>query len=252
MKHLLLTGDTHGRVVERLKVARALFPQYAPDDTGIIILGDSGFNFYLNKRDYKLKQAANDFGYTIYCVRGNHEERPEKIATMETRIDLAVGGEVYLEPEFSQIRYLKDGGIYRFSNLTTLILGGAYSVDKEYRLLTNPKLWFATEQLSKDERAKILSEVKGKSFDMILSHTVPYSLRPTDLFLPMIDQSKVDESTEFWLEKVKHSVDYNIWLAGHFHDDRKLGDNAFMLYENIIDITEIKEIIYEQQNYPSL
>ena len=56
---------------------------YEPAETALIILGDAGINFYLNKTDKKNKKIINNTGYIIYCVRGNHEERPENIETME-------------------------------------------------------------------------------------------------------------------------------------------------------------------------
>ena len=80
IKNFLITGDTHGRVMERLS---HMENKYVPQETALIILGDAGINFYLNKTDAKNKKNINATGYTIYCVRGNHEERPENISTME-------------------------------------------------------------------------------------------------------------------------------------------------------------------------
>ena len=80
IKHYLITGDTHGRVIERISHIPS---HYEPAETALIILGDAGINFYLNKTDKKNKKIINNTGYIIYCVRGNHEERPENIETME-------------------------------------------------------------------------------------------------------------------------------------------------------------------------
>ena len=42
IKNWLVTGDTHGQVLERLSHIG-----YPPDETALIILGDMGLNFYL-------------------------------------------------------------------------------------------------------------------------------------------------------------------------------------------------------------
>ena len=93
-----LVSDTHGRVVERLS---HITPNYKPEETALIILGDAGINFYLNKTDTKNKKNINVTGYTIYCVRGNHEERPENIPTMEELYDEDIDGIVYYEENSS-------------------------------------------------------------------------------------------------------------------------------------------------------
>jgi 3-oxoacid CoA-transferase subunit A len=95
----------------------------------LIILGDAGFNFYLNKTDWKLKRNTNNTGYTIYCVRGNHEERPENLK-IPLVYDEEVNGLVYCEKEFPNIKYFVDGSSYDIKGYSVLTIGGAYSVDK--------------------------------------------------------------------------------------------------------------------------
>ncbi len=56
--------------------------------------------------------------------------------------------------------------------------------------------------------------------DVGLSHTVPYDYRPVDLFLTMIDQSAVDETTELWLGEIEEKLDYKWWYAGHYHTSK--------------------------------
>lgn len=57
IKNWLVTGDTHGQVLERLSHI-----EYLPDETALIILGDMGLNFYLNKTDRKNKRNVNATG----------------------------------------------------------------------------------------------------------------------------------------------------------------------------------------------
>lgn len=56
-------------------------------------------------------------------------------------------GIVYCEPEFPNILFAKDGEIYDFDGNKAIAIGGAYSVDKEYRLIVGAH-WFCDEHPS--------------------------------------------------------------------------------------------------------
>jgi 3-oxoacid CoA-transferase subunit A len=171
-------------------------------------------------------------------VRGNHEERPENISTMVKEWDSNVCGFVYMEHEFPLIRYFIDGETYLINGMRTLVLGGAYSVDKYYRLTFGRK-WIKNEQLSTDEIEAISKKYKGDCFDLVLSHTCPRSWQPTDLFLDGIPQSTVDSSMEDWMEEFKEEISWNLYLFGHYHDDRFVRPHVEMLYTNIVNLQEL-------------
>ena len=135
IKNWYVTGDTHGGMATISRVGniqRNMPEQYKPEETGIIILGDAGLNFYLNNTDKKYKKMLNNMGFYIYCVRGNHEQRPELVPGMIMVEDTEVDNTVYMEETFPNIRYLIDGNIYQFDDYRVLVIGGAYSIDKEW------------------------------------------------------------------------------------------------------------------------
>ena len=225
----LQTGDLH-RDFTRFKHLAEKFDE----EIAVIILGDSSINYFLDERDYQFKQGLKKYNCVFYCVRGNHEERPEKCG-IPLIWDVNVMGEVYCEKEFPYIRYFKDGGVYNINGKRVLTIGGAYSVDKEYRL--NRGLhWFESEQLTKEEKTAILNKVCGQHFDIVLSHTCPLDYEPTDLFLPFIDQSTVDKRMECFLNKVKECIMFDKYFFGHYHADRWERENVRQLYEDIIEL----------------
>ena len=81
ISNVIFTGDTHGGVaaISRVGNIQRNMPEYKPEETMIVILGDAGLNFWLNNTDKKYKKLLNSMGYYIYCVRGNHEQRPELV-----------------------------------------------------------------------------------------------------------------------------------------------------------------------------
>lgn len=108
--------------------------------------------------------------------------------------------------------------IYKIAGGKSCIaIGGAYSIDKEYRLLRGSG-WWPDEQPSaaiKDQVESVLSG-RGWQVDIVLSHTTPLSLEPREAFLPFIDQSTVDTSTEEWLDGIERRLNYPYWSCFFF------------------------------------
>ena len=230
------------------------------EEIRVIILGDAGFNFYLNKTDERKKEelCTNHPNMAIYCVRGNHEARPQDIETMITVFDATVHGVVYMEPQYPNIRYFLDYGFYDIGGYNCLVIGGAYSVDKKWRLIrngmteetNNPKKtgWFANEQLTKEEMEDCYELVKNfnKPVDFVFTHTCPTKFQPTDMFLHGIDQSQVDNSMEEFLEDVSYQMGWDIWCFGHYHADRIERPHVEQYYR---DIEELDEVYNRWKNY---
>ena len=220
IKHVLVTGDCHGRVELRLTDIKDTMPEYDPSETAVIILGDVGFNYYKNKKDWKLKHDAAQFGYTLYCLRGNHEDRANNTKGTEIVYDKFVHGYVFEEVEFPNIKYFADEvAEYNIMGKEVLCIPGAYSVDKWYRLRNNWQ-WFAQEQLTEEEMSYAEKTFGGKYYDFVFSHTAPFKWEPTDLFLNCIDQSSVDKTMETWLDKFESMILWKCWCFAHYHADR--------------------------------
>ncbi len=198
-------------------------------DDMLIILGDAGINYYLNEEDKKFKEYLKKYNVKMFCIRGNHEERPENISTYK-EIDM-FGGKVYIEKDYPYLIFAKDGEEYNIDGKSVLVIGGAYSVDKEYRLIYGYN-WFKDEQLTNEEMNIIYNKVKGKHYDVVLTHTCPYKYEPVEVFLSEINQSKVDKSMEHFLDKIEESIKYDKWYCGHYHTEKEI-DKIVFLFENI-------------------
>ena len=242
----LVRGDCHGNFTWINNINKEF---YSPEDTGIILLGDAGFNFFLNKSDEKIKRLVNEYGYKIYCVRGNHEQRPQLIPNMKCKYDYNVDGMIFIEDEYSNICYFRDFGIYTINNYKCAVIGGAYSVDKWYRLargnfteetnIPSKSGWFNDEQLTEDERFECENKMAGRTFDFVFSHTCPIIYQPTDLFLGFVNQSKVDNSMEIWMDKLRQNMNWSIWLFGHYHADRIEAPYVEQYFNDIEDLDTI-------------
>lgn len=215
---IYITGDTHRDFSRFYKLKK-------DSNNMLIVLGDVGINYYLNEEDKNYKEYLKKLKLKLLCVRGNHEERPENISTYK-EVEM-FGGKVFIEEEYSNLIFAKDGEIYNIDGKKILVIGGAYSVDKQYRLLHGYK-WFKDEQLTKKEMDTILDKVKGKHFDIVLTHTCPYKYEPREVFMQGLDQSKVDKSMEHFLDKIEEDINYDKWYCGHYHIEKQVDKLEFM------------------------
>lgn len=124
-----ITGDIHGNPNELIQFCRA---HKLIEEDVIVILGDVGFNYYLNSKDNKVKYRVAQLNPTFFCIQGNHEERPQNINTYKTKEYR--GAPVWYEEEYPNIVFAKDGEVYDFDGKKCMVIGGAYSVDKYWRL----------------------------------------------------------------------------------------------------------------------
>ena len=220
---VFFTGDIHGQPWGVRKFCRR--SALTPDDT-LILLGDVGANYYGDERDDAVKEVLSSVSPTILCIHGNHEMRPRTVPGYELRA--WNGGKVWVQDKYPRLLFAEDGEIYTIEGQRYIAIGGAYSVDKYYRILRGFN-WFSDEQPDAETKARVEQQLQTHAVDVILSHTCPYKYIPREMFLPAVDQSKVDDSTERWLDSIEESTDYTAWYCGHWHTDKRC-DRMHFLY----------------------
>ena len=226
-----ITGDTHGDFTRIERFCERFHP--TRDDV-MIILGDAGFNYYGGKRDQRVKQRMAEMPITIFSIHGNHEMRPGKIPSYH--LQQWHGGMVFVEDAYPSLLFAVDGEVFDMGGLQTIAIGGAYSVDKYYRLM-NGWNWWPDEQPTQEMKKGIEKclDYQHWKVDAVLSHTVPLKYEPVEVFLPQIDQSQVDKSTETWLDSIEDRLTYRHWYAGHYHKEKEI-DRLTLLFESIREL----------------
>ena len=219
-----ITRDTHGDF-DRIERFCAVMETSSKDV--LIILGDAGINYYGGKRDRDLKRQLAKLPLTLFCIHGNHEQRPASFHSYHTV--LWNGGEVYVEDDYPNLLFAMDGSYYSLDGVQTFAIGGAYSVDKYYRL-ANGWGWWPDEQPDERIRRKVEKELDAHDWraDVVLTHTCPLRYEPTEVFLPGIDQSRVDKSTEQWLGTIEGRLQYGRWYCGHYHTEKVIDRMTFI------------------------
>ena len=132
-----------------------------------IILGDAGFLWPGNVvEEMRIFNTLKERSFPILCVFGNHEPVLGRSDLQE--VDIGIGENVIVvKNENPFIAYLKRGKIYTIEGKRFLVLGGALSIDKEYRI---PGLsWLKEEYWSKLEEKSLFKLLKKENnFDYVL------------------------------------------------------------------------------------
>lgn len=221
---VFITGDFHGTYNGLLRFCKVA--ETTRDDI-LICLGDFGANYDNGENDTNTKTYLTGLPITFVIIHGNHEMRPSKVLGY-TRINM-FGGMGWIDYNYPN-QYFLDDGEFNINGKKVLALGGAYSVDKEYRL-RNGKRWFSDEQMDAKVMKKMICLTNGKKYDYVISHTCPRTFEPIDSFLPGIDQSRVDKTMENFLKVIYDQIEYKDWYVGHWHTDRVLDGITFMFHD---------------------
>ncbi len=227
-----LHGDTHGDFHELIDF---IHDYSLTENDAVIVLGDMGL--YWDKfgkwAEFFIGNYEAMYKTHIYFIDGNHEnfdllkELPDEEGTPFKKCS-------------EHIHYIPRGTVFTMGGKTILACGGADSVDKNTR--TNRYDWWADEQITNDDIEKCINNSKGKDIDIIISHCCPYSIfdRYSYILITLfgIDQSKVDHTSEYQLDKLVNEVEFKKYYFGHYHVDRQLNEKYTCLLNDFIKIGE--------------
>ena len=248
-----ITGDKHGMASDLL-VSFGSVANPSENDT-LIVCGDFGAEYGASVNG-RIKKTAKKFPGQIVVLRGNHDTRywsrhadsngtPEKGWHIEVSgFQKSYWGKFLVQDKYPNIKYVHDaGGIYNIEGYNFLMIPGAFSVDKDYRL-SNHLNYEPREQLTKEERLQLSYEcgLWYNEIDFVCSHTAPMKLEPYlhYLFLGFINQNKVDKTTEHWMDDIAWEIEqgnrFKQWFFGHFHDDKAINQYYAMLFNNVVPV----------------
>lgn len=213
MPKILMLGDTHGN--DKF-FARACKAAVELGCDRILQLGDFGYWEHYNEGVGYLKWCNRQLAeknLECFWLDGNHENHPL------LWLNYGPGGERHKPTKegFWEIRaylyYLPRGHRWTWDGVSFLALGGAYSVDKEYR--TPNRSWWHTEMITEVEAEKASA---GGNVDVLVSHDCPWGVEIPSM--RAYEKNVFPESQfnrETLLEVVK-AVQPEVLFHGHYHD----------------------------------
>lgn len=251
---IYVTGDLHGRD-EIYKLQKPAFPKgrTLTKDDFVVILGDFGLIWHALRPDTSGAWSHNppedrpneqeqfwlDFlseqPWTTLFVDGNHEnfDRLLKYPTQDFH-----GGKA--AQIHDTVWHLRRGEIFELCGKQCFVMGGAASIDKQWR--TPGKSWWPEEVPSPQDfktACANLSRFKDK-VDLIFTHTCPESVK---LQLPLDEgwgniAEKIGfyDPTEGMLEGFFSRLQFEHWYFAHFHIDYKVNERFTSVFNDVLEV----------------
>lgn len=207
--NVAVAGDWHANTRWAVHAIREMTrrPGTAPE----IVLHAGDLGVWPDRAEYLrlLDQALADNGMELWFVDGNHEDHrllARSRATVETP---------WLTP---RIRWLERGWRWNWHGRTWLALGGAVSVDKDYR--TEGAGWFPEEEITAEQESAVIA---GGHADVLLSHDAPSRVRlplgvPPAGWLSQIPRAEAHREK---LQRICRAVRPRWIFHGHYHLPRR-------------------------------
>lgn len=225
-----VTGDIHGGL-DMQKLRDWELGDSLTSDDYLIVAGDFGFPWNFSAEECADIVWLESRPYTVLFVDGNHERFDH---WAERPVELWHGGLTQHLSDTSPIRRLTRGEVFELDGSTIFTMGGATSVDREYRVPYSS--WWPQELPDKrdfDTARARLDEV-GWKVDCVITHTcATRMISPTLYPDPGWERPDVDRLTGF-LDELEDRLDYKRWYYGHFHRDGNPDERHTVLYDRIV------------------
>jgi hypothetical protein len=176
-------------------------------------------NCIINKHKPKIILACGDFGYwpnfrsqiikngntKIYFCDGNHEDHNALKGLMEYHRK----GPIEIQ---KNIFFMPRGRVLKLNNKNILFIGGAESIDKDYRIPGST--WFPEESITEAD----IDRLPNIKIDIVISHTCP-SFVVEEMNLTPWNGKNSDDQSPTMLNKVYEKYKPTEWFYGHFHQE---------------------------------
>ncbi len=219
---IIITGDVHSQEARFSQAFIAEEPMLTENDY-VIVCGDFGFIFFNNEPegliiDEVKKKALDELEkkpYNILFVDGNHENFH---ALNKYPEELWHGGKIHRIRK--NIIHLMRGQVFTIEDKTFFTLGGAYSIDRDGRVLNYTYWEEEIPNAAEIITARANLKKHGNKVDYILTHQAP-----PDIITEIFHESPKKIELDFLgvLKKIAGEVQFDRWFFGHWHKDMNLG-----------------------------
>ena len=226
MSKLFVCGDTHGsHDLGKLSVfATTPVGKSLTKDDYVVVLGDWGG--YWDNPDGIREQAIlgkyYQFPWTTLIIDGNHDNH---VRLQAKPIINMFGGKV--SQLLENMYYLRRGQILTINDKSIFIMGGGYSIDKDYRV-PNESWWH--QEIPSDEEFELgLSALKANDYkvDYVFTHSPPRSVIDTlardgvtmELHPNIEFKARYEDGCSIGLQRIFDKIEFKEWHCGHMHID---------------------------------
>lgn len=229
MSRIFITGDTHADY-DWKKLTTKCFPEQKEltKDDYVIIAGDFGGVFLLDRTDKYIQKTYNERNFTTLFVDGNHENHD---ALDAYPVEEWHGGKIHKIAD--SVFHLMRGQVFELGGKNFFTMGGAESTDRQYR--KEGKTWWAREMPSIEEYEEAITNLEkcGGKVAYVITHCAPEATLCA-LNMPDMYFRSPNELTSFF-DTIAQTIQFKDWYFGHYHDDSDCG-KFHLLYRRIVEV----------------
>lgn len=250
---LFACGDTHGDV---RRFNTEIFPEQKEmtRDDFVLILGDFGLIWSDSKEENHWLDWLNNKSFTTLFIDGNHDsfDLLEQYPVVDFH-----GGKAHKIRE--NIYHLMRGYVFEFDGKKFFAFGGASSHDIQDGILDPDNYedknrfkevyhmwqrqgkmfrvkgvsWWEQELPTEEEmqRGKESLKAVGNKVDFVISHCPPQEVAS------VMGYHDPDILTMYFNGLLHDGLEFNTWLFGHLHENKRVMGKFICLYEQIVRIT---------------
>lgn len=230
MSKVYITGDKHGSY-QLTDLSAANWPdgQNLTKNDYLIIAGDFGGVFYGGEKDNEVLDFYESCPWTTLFVDGNHENFDLLAQYPITEWN---GGKIqYVRPS---LIHLMRGQVFIIDDKTFFSMGGATSVDKDYRI--EGETWWRAELPSWEEYCEADKNLiaNNNRVDYVITHCC--SARQYYRFAATHFNSFARDSLTDYFDDLEKRLSFKHWYYGHHHEDICVDDSHTMLCKSVVKI----------------
>lgn len=221
---IYVTGDTHANIdIAKLNTTKFPHQKELTKNDFVIICGDFGLCWDGSHREMWWQDWLTAKNFTTLWIDGNHENFD--MLYQFPLIDKFGGKVREIAPD---IYHLDRGQVLTIDGKKIFCMGGARSVDKEYRV--EHISWWKEEMPSKEEMERAITALEQNHWrvDYVITHCAPRSVQTL-----LASWYENDPMVSF-LDRVCSDLTFKRWFFGHYHVDKQVNEQFIALYNKVI------------------
>lgn len=239
---IFITGDIHGSIdIHKLSNSNFRTIDNISRNDYLIICGDFGLVWDGSKEDKYWQKWLDQKPWTTLWIDGNHENFD---LLKEYPVEDWHGGQI--QKITDNIFHLCRGYVFEIEGRKIFAFGGAESHDKEFRKLGR-SIWLDELPNEKEiERGRKSLDTVDWNVDIVITHSLSTHIQ-NHLFRSLNYKDNI--LTDFF-DEIDSKLNYDMWFSGHYHIDKEYDKKHFLIYDNIIRLTDSGfERVYSTYEY---
>lgn len=227
---IYVTGDIHG-YIDIDKLSPDNFPEgkTLTHNDYLIICGDFGLLWEDSDTEHYWLGWLDSMPWTTLWIDGNHENF-DILADYPT--EEWNGG--VIQRITDNILHLCRGHIFDIDGSRIFAFGGAESHDKEFRIEGESYWKQEIPSAEEIENGRQVLEAAEWKVDYVITHSLPSDIQ-RELFGDIEFPTNI--LTDFF-EEISYKLSFKLWFSGHYHNTLIYDDKFFLLYNDVIRLSE--------------